>query len=141
MTPPAKAGEEGLVVVEVAALVGVDEGEVERVPRGREGVQRRGEPKADAVGDPGLHRSSRGRGRPSSLTSQQTKLPPGATHAIAMEDQPVNVPTSRTRFAFVIVTRKERKAPSTVPTIIWGAVCVALVSSPRRSKRSARAVV
>ena len=42
-------------------------------------------------------------------------LPPGGSpSAIEIADQPVKVPISRTRFAFVIATRKARKAPSNV---------------------------
>ena len=41
----------------------------------------------------------------------------------------------------VIATRNPRKAPSTSPTIICGALCVALVSSASRPKPSQPAVV
>ena len=60
---------------------------------------------------------------------------------MAIEDQPVYVPTSRTRFAWDIVTRKDRNAPSITPTIICGFAWFAWVSAPRRSKTSARALV
>src|SRR5437763_8505655 len=77
-----------------------------------------------------------------SFTSQLTSdAPGGSASAIAIDDQPVNVPISTTRRGCWRVTRNERNAPSSLPTIIPACTWVAFVSSSSRSNTAACAVV
>jgi hypothetical protein len=62
--------------------------------------------------------------------------PGGSAWAIAIDDQPVNVPTSSTRRGRFRRTTNARNEPSSGPTIICGVSCVASVSAASRRNSS-----